>query len=924
MPDQDPCLRPLAFPRRPDNRPALPRIAYRIGTYSDLREYLLRRLDDVTATPELAHWTHREPDDPGIALLEGAAAVVDVLTFYQELYANEAFLRTARERRSVAELVRLLGYRLAPGLGGRGTFAVEVRPGDPITVPAGFPLQAQLAGAGEPAAFETVAPLVAYPELSRFHLYRPLTQPTLATGATELWLRSSEPFEVAEDDRLLVAAAAGSDPRRLTSPQVVVVDEVTSFHGATLVKIRGALGRPSPAYDLVAYQLGRTFRHFGHTAPPQAVTLAGSSASARDVDYCRGLSGTVSSYRSYWAASSSEPLGGRDLPLDQAVDDFAAGGSVICTYRSGCTSPQVYYQLATPLLFQGAPTFESPAAGARKLGVGGLTAGIDPGFSTAPAGGRVLGVEIGALTSYTVLRTVTAVRAATLSWGSLNGPTTFLTLDADLAVAGATRTDVRSVEVHEVVGPALSVRAKPVDAATSSGQVLYLHAPAAVAAALDGRRVMLAPPAGEATVAAATVRVATSPLPGFADLHEVTLDVSVDYADYPQEPDEETAIAVHGNLVEADQGKSEREAVLGSGDGRRTFQTFKLPKAPLTYHYAPAQAPPQVPRLEVRVAGRLWTRVDSLYDRGLADEVYVVREDAEGGSWVQFGDGGRFGARLPSGVDNVVARFRTGIGAHGALEAGTRVQAGSRLDRLDRIGLPGVVSGGDDPEAEDVARDAAPGRVQSLGRIVGLSDFESEALAVPGVALAAAAWEVRDGVPAVVVTVLMESGRSGEYEAVAAALRAAARERGPDRFEVEVREGAFRDVQLHLQVALVPGWQEATVRAAVAAALGVEAEGAEPPGQGLFSLRRRFGQAEHASRVAGAVQNVAGVSWVRIERFQAASFLGRSAFRGRRRRRPAATSVACPPDRVLRLVDRTTDSPYRLTLTAGAEEGRSP
>src|SRR5260370_30633476 len=74
---------------------------------------MLRRLNGQTP---LLNWTHREPDDPGIALIEGAAILGDILTFYQDLYANEAFLRTAQWRESVAELVRLLGYRLAPGL----------------------------------------------------------------------------------------------------------------------------------------------------------------------------------------------------------------------------------------------------------------------------------------------------------------------------------------------------------------------------------------------------------------------------------------------------------------------------------------------------------------------------------------------------------------------------------------------------------------------------------------------------------------------------------------------------------------------------------------------------------------------------------------------------------------------------------------
>ena len=115
---------PFEFPRRVHNRPGMPRIAYRIGRYDDFVEAMIRRID---VAPELAAWTHRDSDDPGIALLEGAAIVGDILSFYQEHYANEAFLRTAAWRESVTELVRLTGYRLAPGLGGRATLAFEAR-----------------------------------------------------------------------------------------------------------------------------------------------------------------------------------------------------------------------------------------------------------------------------------------------------------------------------------------------------------------------------------------------------------------------------------------------------------------------------------------------------------------------------------------------------------------------------------------------------------------------------------------------------------------------------------------------------------------------------------------------------------------------------------------------------------------------------
>ena len=69
-----------------------------------MRTHMLGRLDAELA---LARWTHRKPDDPGIALIEGAAIVGDILSFYQQLYANEAFLRTAQWRESVADLVKL-------------------------------------------------------------------------------------------------------------------------------------------------------------------------------------------------------------------------------------------------------------------------------------------------------------------------------------------------------------------------------------------------------------------------------------------------------------------------------------------------------------------------------------------------------------------------------------------------------------------------------------------------------------------------------------------------------------------------------------------------------------------------------------------------------------------------------------------------
>ena len=104
-----------------------------------------------TARP-LAALTTRAPDDPGIALLDAWAVAADVLTFYQERIANEGYLRTAGERRSVLELARLIGYELNPGVAATAYLAFEVEnpPAAPAGGAAGTPANQPLAPGTEP------------------------------------------------------------------------------------------------------------------------------------------------------------------------------------------------------------------------------------------------------------------------------------------------------------------------------------------------------------------------------------------------------------------------------------------------------------------------------------------------------------------------------------------------------------------------------------------------------------------------------------------------------------------------------------------------------------------------------------------------------------------------------------------------------
>ena len=129
-PPVDGCCNPQepmpAAPVRPNNPPGLTAITYRIGDFTSFRRAML---DDV-ARPDLLHglfddrpllsnpfanWHEGGDGDYHTMLIELWAYLADVLTFYQERIANEAYLPTATQRSSALRLVELIGYRPSPG-----------------------------------------------------------------------------------------------------------------------------------------------------------------------------------------------------------------------------------------------------------------------------------------------------------------------------------------------------------------------------------------------------------------------------------------------------------------------------------------------------------------------------------------------------------------------------------------------------------------------------------------------------------------------------------------------------------------------------------------------------------------------------------------------------------------------------------------
>jgi predicted phage baseplate assembly protein len=88
-----------------------PVIDYLTKDYAGFRQAML---DQIPL--RLPAWKDRSESDFGVVLIELFAYVADILSYYQDRVANEAYLATATQRRSVADLLRLIGYQIDPGL----------------------------------------------------------------------------------------------------------------------------------------------------------------------------------------------------------------------------------------------------------------------------------------------------------------------------------------------------------------------------------------------------------------------------------------------------------------------------------------------------------------------------------------------------------------------------------------------------------------------------------------------------------------------------------------------------------------------------------------------------------------------------------------------------------------------------------------
>ena len=216
-------------PESTANRPGLSALRYRVGTHGSFLQTMKARLSSHVleaplnasgnGTPQptrpLADLRTREGGDSAIALLDAWATVADVLTFYQERIANEGYLRTATEMRSMFELSRLVGYQPRPGVASSVylAYTIDANTTQEIVVPQGSRAQTVPRQDELPQSFETSVDLKARAAWNRLGLRR--TEPQQwedIEGGSVLYLAGTQTRLKAGDPLLIDRGALANAP----------------------------------------------------------------------------------------------------------------------------------------------------------------------------------------------------------------------------------------------------------------------------------------------------------------------------------------------------------------------------------------------------------------------------------------------------------------------------------------------------------------------------------------------------------------------------------------------------------------------------------------------------------------------------------------------------------------------------------------
>jgi predicted phage baseplate assembly protein len=220
-----------------------------------------------------------------------------------------------------------------------------------------------------------------------------------------------------------------------------------------------------------------------------------------------------------------------------------------------------------------------------------------------------------------------------------------------------------------------------------------------------------------------------------------------------------------------------------------------------------------------------------------------------GESTVEFGDG-TTGARVMSGLENVSATYRKGIGLAGNVRAGQLSILLTRPLGVRGVTNPCPAEGAQDPETRDQARQTVPTKVLTLDRAVSLQDYEDFARTFAGIAKALATWTQVGERRVIVLTVAGPQGAVlDEKGDTVTDLYDALRLFGDPFAPILIRSHKLSTFRLEASVQIATDYLWDKVRPEVESALL----------SGYSFDAREFGQPVALSEVLAVMQGVAGV-----------------------------------------------------------------
>ncbi|WP_047487168.1 hypothetical protein [Terriglobus sp. TAA 43] len=831
-----------------------------------------------TSLPALQGLTTRDSADFTMALLDGWAVSLDVLTFYQERLANEAYLRTAVQGRSIFELTRLVGYVPSPGLAASAVlaFTLNSAPGAPesVAIPAGTRAQSIPPPGGLPQVFETATDLRAHIGWNALPAVSSLPW-SLAGSDTRTCLAGVSTGLQIGDALLFVAATNGvpnasgpADLRIVTAVEVKSSDRITEVSWDRALSSFGAV---TGAQAVVVYALRKKTLLFGSQAPnPLLFTAAGITSSpdypkdpqkdwqfeyhdgSNEVYLDSQYAGLVASGETaQWAVLSGPAnsallqVGGvRDLSPNlytltskatalkfssyaviegtaaSSMDDLLSG---IVNWSREATLYAASERLAVASLPLKSPYVNSasmpqyPMSADMMLPVFGSTITITGGQ------GIVAGGPIAVQGKAVRLRVVTA------------GAATFVPQDTAVNQA-VTDNQVFLINAYQ---PTPEDGGTAWQVTTISGIAGTLH--------LTAKGVFrMEPSSDNDALTGEAARVSSVSVQGDITTLQLVSGLQGIY--------DVTTVTVNANTMDATHGETVHE-ILGNGDGTNATLLFTLKQTPLTYVSSDSGGG-ITSTLQVWVNSQKWTEVPNFLMSGPADRVYVTGADQSGSTFVQFGDGLR-GARTPTGQSNIRAVYRKGIGSEGMVSAGQISQLLDRPQGLKGVANPSGATGGADPASPADARTSAPLPTLTLGRVVTLEDFQAYSSAFPGIGKALAVWSWLGRERGILVTV---SGANGSLlsqdDPVALHLLDDLRNYGTGR--IPVRVVPYRPVL----VSIAAGLKIDTSQYAVD---DVTAQVWTLLQQAFSFANREFQQGVAVSDVIERIQNCTGVQAVQLQ-----------------------------------------------------------